>query len=143
MPPPQPLCAPLLNYIKNLKNLTGNEGGLYLCGPFLPGSHPLPWNVLGLIIFLIFFRSEEKTEKVLEEELQNCSMLLELEPDSKWTRYAKVLIMKALDPEKHHQVCNVTAFAPQLANCPKSLMDLFCSASLRPSLLTAFVKSLA
>ena len=31
-------------------------------------------------------------------------MLLELEPDSKWTRYAKVLIMKALDPEKHHTV---------------------------------------
>jgi hypothetical protein len=50
------------------------------------------------------FRPEEKTEKVLEEELENCSMLLEMEPDSKWTRYARILIMKALDPEKHHQV---------------------------------------
>ncbi len=27
-----------------------------------------------------------------------------MEPDSKWTRYARILIMKALDPEKYHQV---------------------------------------
>ena len=92
---------------------------------FLARFSSTPLECSRVIIFLILFSSEEKTEKVLEEELQNCSMLLELEPDSKWTRYAKVLIMKALNPEKHHQVCNVTALAPPLANCPKSLMDLF------------------
>jgi hypothetical protein len=54
--------------------------------------------------YFFCFRPEEKTEKVLEEELENCSALLEMEPDSKWTRYARILIMKALDPEKYHQV---------------------------------------
>jgi hypothetical protein len=61
--------------------------------------------VIILIFFVFFcFRPEEETEKVLEEELENCSALLEMEPDSKWTRYARILIMKALDPEKYHQV---------------------------------------
>ena len=40
----------------------------------------------------------------MEEELSNCTALLEMEPDSKWTSYARILIMKALDPEKYYQV---------------------------------------
>ena len=45
---------------------------------------------------------DETTFQVLEEELKNCQELLELEPDSKWALYTKVLIMKTMDPEKYH-----------------------------------------
>ncbi len=37
------------------------------------------------------------TKAVLEKDLQNCRDLLELEPDSKWTRLSMTLILKALD----------------------------------------------
>ena len=46
---------------------------------------------------------DETTFQVLEEELKNCQELLELEPDSKWALYTKVLIMKTMDPEKYHE----------------------------------------
>ena len=36
--------------------------------------------------------------------MDNCNQLLELEPDSKWTLYTKVLILKALDSQTHHEV---------------------------------------
>lgn len=45
---------------------------------------------------------DEVTAQVLETELNNCDELLELEPDSKWTLYTKVLLMKTLDPSKYH-----------------------------------------
>jgi len=43
------------------------------------------------------------TEKVLKQALDNCVQLLELEPDSKWTLYTKVLILLALDSHKFHK----------------------------------------
>ena len=45
---------------------------------------------------------DTETYGVLEQELQNCNELLELEPDSKWTLYTKVLIMKTMDPLAFH-----------------------------------------
>jgi geranylgeranyl transferase type-2 subunit alpha len=45
---------------------------------------------------------DAETFQVLEQELQNCNELLELEPDSKWTLYTKVLIMKTMDGDKYH-----------------------------------------
>ena len=46
-------------------------------------------------------RASEATEKVLLEELENCNQLIELEPDSKWPNYTKVMIMKTLDCKKY------------------------------------------
>ncbi len=46
---------------------------------------------------------DEDTRQVMESELANCDELLELEPDSKWTLYTKVLIMKAIGADKYHQ----------------------------------------
>ena len=47
---------------------------------------------------------DEETYKVLEEELENCNTLLELGLDDnnelKWTKYTKILIMKAMNSEK-------------------------------------------
>ena len=54
-----------------------------------------------------FSSLEEQTETLLKEELENCSSLLEMEPDSKWTRYARILIMKALNHDNYHQVIKV------------------------------------
>ena len=60
---------------------------------------------------------DQDTYGVLEQELENChkllelavdgafgsySELLELESDSKWTLYTKVLIMKTMDARKFH-----------------------------------------
>ena len=49
---------------------------------------------------------DEETYKVLEEELENCNTLLELGLDDnnelKWTKYTKILIMKAMNSEKFH-----------------------------------------
>jgi len=41
------------------------------------------------------------TKEVLEEELENCRQLLELEPDSKWTNHTKAMLMRALDSSLH------------------------------------------
>ena len=46
-------------------------------------------------------RPSEATEKVLLEELENCSQLIELEPHSKWPNYTKAMIMKTLDCKKY------------------------------------------
>ena len=44
-----------------------------------------------------------KTLEVLEQDLKNCKELLELEPDSKWTRLSMILVMQAIgDDEKYH-----------------------------------------
>lgn len=52
---------------------------------------------------------DQETYKVLEKELENCNLLLDpemelLEDDTntKWPLYTKVLIMKAMDPDKFH-----------------------------------------
>jgi len=47
--------------------------------------------------------SNEKTETVLKQALDNCTQLLDLEPDSKWTLFTKTLILLALDSHKNHQ----------------------------------------
>jgi len=44
----------------------------------------------------------ENTRHVLEQELDNCNQLLDLEPSSKWTLYTKAALMSALDSQKHH-----------------------------------------
>ena len=44
---------------------------------------------------------DAKTREVLMQDLQNCQELLELEPDSKWTRLSMVLVMKSLDEKKY------------------------------------------
>ncbi len=44
---------------------------------------------------------DEDTVKVLEQELTNCNELLEIEPDSKWTMYTRLLIMKTMDSAKY------------------------------------------
>jgi hypothetical protein len=41
---------------------------------------------------------------VFFQALDNCNQLVKLEPDSKWALYTKVLILKALDSQAHHQV---------------------------------------
>jgi hypothetical protein len=38
--------------------------------------------------------------------------LVELEPDSKWALYTKVLILKALDSQSHHQVKEKSPYRP-------------------------------
>merc|ERR1711874_662791 len=43
------------------------------------------------------------TRTVLEQELENCHQLLELEPDSKWTLYTAASLMAAIDSHKHHK----------------------------------------
>jgi len=45
----------------------------------------------------------QDTERVLKQALDNCVQLLELEPDSKWTLYTKVLILLALDSQNYHK----------------------------------------
>ena len=40
---------------------------------------------------------------MLQQELENIQELLEMEPDSKWALYTKVLIMKTIDPAKYHE----------------------------------------
>jgi len=45
----------------------------------------------------------EKTKLVLQQALDNCNQLLELEPDSKWTLYTKTLILLALDSQSNHK----------------------------------------
>eukprot|EP00088_Acartia_fossae_P006993 TRINITY_DN1323_c0_g1_i13.p1 TRINITY_DN1323_c0_g1~~TRINITY_DN1323_c0_g1_i13.p1 ORF type:complete len:466 (+),score=75.15 TRINITY_DN1323_c0_g1_i13:41-1399(+) len=45
----------------------------------------------------------QKTKEVLKQALENCSQLLELEPDSKWTLYTKALILLALESQTNHQ----------------------------------------
>ena len=44
--------------------------------------------------------SDESTKEVLEQDLRNCLDLLELEPDSKWTRLSLIQVMRTLDEEK-------------------------------------------
>jgi len=68
----------------------------------------LPWSdkrtfVLGTGFTNLRFDSEptEETRKILQEELDNCDQLLELEPESKWTNYTKAMLMKALDSNKY------------------------------------------
>ena len=46
-------------------------------------------------------KPSEATARVLEEELENCNQLIELEPDSKWPNYTKAMIMKTLDCKKY------------------------------------------
>ncbi len=48
-------------------------------------------------------RSSSESLAVLEQDLQNCRELIELEPDSKWTRLSMVLVMLAIDKAKHHE----------------------------------------
>ena len=38
------------------------------------------------------------------QALDNCNQLLELEPDSKWTLYTRVLILLAIDSQANHKV---------------------------------------
>lgn len=45
----------------------------------------------------------EATKAVLLEQLDNCQQLLELEPDSKWPNYIKILLMKILDSQTYQQ----------------------------------------
>jgi len=45
----------------------------------------------------------QKTKTVLQQALSNCQELLELEPDSKWTLYTKLLIQLNLDSRANHQ----------------------------------------
>ena len=45
---------------------------------------------------------DKATFQVLDQELSNCNELLDLEPDSKWTLYTKVLIMKTMNADKFH-----------------------------------------
>ena len=45
----------------------------------------------------------DTTKAVLQEQLENCQQLLELEPDSKWPSYIKILLMQILDSQTHHQ----------------------------------------
>ena len=45
---------------------------------------------------------ESKTLEVLETDLKNCQELLELEPDSKWTRLSMILVMQAIGDKKYH-----------------------------------------
>jgi len=47
-------------------------------------------------------RPGSDTASVLETELDNCSQLLELEPESKWTLAMKALLLRALDPHRHN-----------------------------------------
>ena len=47
-------------------------------------------------------RPDSETAAVLETELDNCSQLLELEPESKWTLAMKALLLRALDPHRHN-----------------------------------------
>jgi hypothetical protein len=46
--------------------------------------------------------NDAATLEVLEQDLQNCRDLLELEPDSKWTRLSMVLVMRTIDRRKHY-----------------------------------------
>jgi len=48
-------------------------------------------------------KPSKETEKVLQDELENCQQLLELEPDSKWTNYTRAMLMKALDSHKYFE----------------------------------------
>ena len=45
----------------------------------------------------------EETRAVLMEDLSNCQELIELEPDSKWTKLSIILIMKSLDEYGFHE----------------------------------------
>ena len=45
---------------------------------------------------------DQDTYGVLEQELDNCHELIDIEPDSKWPLYTKVLIMKTMDARKFH-----------------------------------------
>ena len=45
---------------------------------------------------------DQDTYGVLEQELENCHELIDIEPDSKWPLYTKVLIMKTMDARKFH-----------------------------------------
>lgn len=51
------------------------------------------------------FRSElsAATKEVLESELESCQQLLEMEPDSKWTLFTCILLMRALNDVKFQQ----------------------------------------
>lgn len=44
---------------------------------------------------------------VLQQELDSCRLLLQEEPDNKWTMLTMVLLMRALDPLKHEQETNL------------------------------------
>lgn len=46
---------------------------------------------------------DSATIQVLQQELETFQELLEIEPDSKWALYTKVLIMKTIDPGKYHE----------------------------------------
>jgi len=61
--------------------------------------------VLGSGFHNLQFHPKPSTEtaKVLQEELDNCEQLLELEPDSKWTNYTKAMLMKALDSDRYFE----------------------------------------
>ena len=45
--------------------------------------------------------ADAATAEVLRQDLQNCRDLLELEPESKWTRLSLVLVLRALDEDAH------------------------------------------
>ncbi|XP_023322947.1 geranylgeranyl transferase type-2 subunit alpha [Eurytemora carolleeae] len=56
-----------------------------------------------------------KTNNILKQALGNCEDLLELEPDSKWTLYTKVLILLNLDSRETHE---------EIISCLKSLREI-------------------
>jgi len=59
----------------------------------------------------------------LEQALDNCNQLLELEPDSKWTLYTKVLILLALDSHSNHQ--EILASLESLKDLDKSRRNFY------------------
>jgi len=50
----------------------------------------------------------EITRGVLEEQLENCKQLLELEPESKWPLLTQARLMKCLDKEGYHDAILAT-----------------------------------